>query len=325
MAPHKHRLCRTCATRFDNPQTENFRYEGTHHEDLAELERSADRGCYICTRLRIEIQKASGSMSTRPCLTSSKYQVRPTHDLREWKLDFELELSHRVIHAQFIVLDHLQYPREDFKCQISPNTLDPSCMSLARAWLRRCREQHTCQTECRSTIKGIYPTRLLHIRRSRSGSMKISLQYPHVLPVEVEYLTLSHMWGNQKFLKLTTQNHDDFLESVPLSALSQTFRDALNVTTELGFQYLWIDSLCILQDDEQDWKNESERMASIYKNAVCNLCASGSTSNGNGLLSKARALDPLPPIIHFDGDASDRTKLLSESQPWDWLRDSPLY
>lgn len=324
MASRKHQLCRTCATRFDNPQTEKFEYEGTHHERYAELDRSADRGCYICVRLRIEIQKTLGS-NARPSLRGSTYQVRPTHDLREWKLDIDLDLDHRTVHAHFIVVDHLQYPGEHFRGHISPNTRDPECMSLARAWLRECKENHTCQTACRSTIQGIYPTRLLQIRRSRNGSMKIRLQYPRVLPGEVEYLTLSHMWGKQKFLKLTTQNHDDLLDSIPLGSLSQTFRDALTVTAELGFQYLWIDSLCILQDDEQDWKNESGRMASIYKNAACNLCASASASDRNGLLSESRALDPLPPLLHFDGDTPQRTKLLSEIKPWNWLRDSPLY
>lgn len=128
MASQKYRLCRTCAALFDNPQTEDFQYEGEHHANDAELELSADRGCYICVRLRIEVHKTPKSQSTRPRLRSSQFQVTPTHDLREWKLDFDLELGDQTLQAHFVVLDHLRYPQEDFRCQISPNTLDPNCM-----------------------------------------------------------------------------------------------------------------------------------------------------------------------------------------------------
>lgn len=325
MASRKHRLCRTCATRFDNPETEDFKYNGSHHENYVEIERSADRGCYICVRIRLKIQTSLGDRNTRPLLKSCEYRVCPTHDLREWTLKFDIQMSHLGVAVDFLVLNHLQYPLEDSHCNIPPNTLNPECMTLARSWLRNCRERHTCQTICPSTIQGVYPTRLLHIQQSRDGAQAVRLVYPHNLTEHVEYLTLSHMWGDQKFLKLTIHNHNSLLKLVSPELLSQTFRDALHVTLELGYEYLWIDSLCIVQDDEQDWKNESERMALIYKNAVCNLCASGSATKKAGLFSEVRAVDPLPPLIHFDGDLPNRTKSLSEIEPWTWLRDSPLY
>lgn len=325
MASRKQRLCRTCATLFDNPNTEAFRYEGAHHGDYSEVQRSADCGCYICIRLRVAVEKTLGDHTTQQPLKRSNYRVRPTHDIREWKLDFDIQLGGLAIQVQFLVLDHLQYSHKDLKCQISSKTSFSGRMSVAKAWLHNCRNHHNCQTACRNTMRGIYPTRLLQIRRSKSGSMHVRLQYSQDLPEDVEYLTLSHMWGDQKFLKLTSANCNDFLHQVSLMSLSQTFRDALQVTIELGFQYLWIDSLCILQDDQDDWQKESQRMAYIYKNAACNLCASMLGSEEQGLLTEARALNPHPPLIHFDGDSSSRTKVLSETKPWTFLRDSPLY
>lgn len=275
--------------------------------------------------MRTTAEKTLGTHNTRQPFRGWCYRVRPTHDLREWKLDFDLELGDRTVQVQFIVLDHLQYSPNDLKCQISSNSTYQERMSLARAWLQNCRSHHHCQTACQNTMRGIYPYRLLKIRRSRSGAMHVRLQYSHDLPSDVEYLTLSHMWGDQKFLTVTSANHDQFLHQVPLQSLSQTFQDALQVTIELGFQYLWIDSLCILQDDQDDWQKESQRMAYIYKNAACNLCASVPGSKEQGLLTKARAVNPLPPLIHLDGDSSSRTKLLSETKPWTFLRNSPLY
>jgi hypothetical protein len=55
--------------------------------------------------------------------------------------------------------------------------------------------------------------------------------------------------------------------SIPWDRLSKTFRDAILVTRELGLQYLWIDSLCIIQDDANDWAIESAKMANVYGDA----------------------------------------------------------
>lgn len=70
------------------------------------------------------------------------------------------------------------------------------------------------------------------------------------LPVDIRYLTLSHAWGIEpKFLTLTRENLDQFQRSIPHSAadFNQSFRDALRLTVGLGYNYIWIDSLCIIQ------------------------------------------------------------------------------
>lgn len=78
------------------------------------------------------------------------------------------------------------------------------------------------------------------------------LYYSLEISQELEYLTLSHMWGKQEFLTLTWQNHDEFLREVPLEKISRTFQDAIFITAELGFRYLWIDSLAIVQNVPED-------------------------------------------------------------------------
>lgn len=78
----------------------------------------------------------------------------------------------------------------------------------------------------------------------------------------------------------TTLNLLDGQHSLPLATLPRTFKDAVIITRLLGFRYLWIDSLCILQDSPEDWDLESSRMQNVYKNATLAIAAT-MTSNAN--------------------------------------------
>lgn len=92
--------------------------------------------------------------------------------------------------------------------------------------------------------------------------------------------------------------------SIPLSELPQTFVDAILLTRNLGFEYLWIDSLCIIQDDNGDWIRESARMAEIYQGAILTISADGAWNSHEGLfyaVNKRSFASPL--AIHFPGMA----------------------
>ncbi|CZR67952.1 uncharacterized protein PAC_17851 [Phialocephala subalpina] len=67
------------------------------------------------------------------------------------------------------------------------------------------------------------------------------------------YLTLSHRWGERQKTETTKDNIDRFKQVLPMDELPRTFKDAIMVTRQLGFQYIWIDSLCIIQHDKEDW------------------------------------------------------------------------
>lgn len=80
-------------------------------------------------------------------------------------------------------------------------------------------------------------------------------------------------------MQTTVDTLNDRKRSIPLSSLNQTFRDAINVTRSLDLQYLWIDSLCIIQDSPSDWTRVSAKICSVYNNAILNIAA---TSAANG-------------------------------------------
>jgi hypothetical protein len=98
-----------------------------------------------------------------------------------------------------------------------------------------------------------------------------------------DYVTLSHCWGTLETLKLMKSNVQALSSTIPLHSLCKTFQDAVLVTSLLGYKYLWIDSMCIIQDDEDDWRKESALMSEVYGNAVVNLAATDAKDGSVGL------------------------------------------
>src|SRR5436190_220092 len=104
-----------------------------------------------------------------------------------------------------------------------------------------------------SEAKQAVPTRLISID---DGNPRLRLS--EELEKGLRYATLSHCWGTHKFLTLKTANLHLFRKQIPFDALTKTFRDAFHIAHYVGLFYLWIDSLCIIQDDPDDWKRESD-------------------------------------------------------------------
>ena len=103
------------------------------------------------------------------------------------------------------------------------------------------------------------PTRLVHVGRSRTH-----LCVSSELRECPRYATLSHCWGDLKLVNLTKDNFKSFCDEIPGSALSRTYSDAFEIVRYFGLDYIWIDSLCIMQDDSWDWHKESALMSDVY-------------------------------------------------------------
>ncbi|KAK7398743.1 hypothetical protein QQX98_011887 [Neonectria punicea] len=154
--------------------------------------------------------------------------------------------------------------------------LDP--LDMARIWLRECGDSHEV---CRSAKKLGQPTRLISI--SNDAVKLVLTENWEAFP---PYATLSYCWGRKHFPMLTRDKLDLFLEAIPIKDLPQTFKDAIRVARTLGLAYIWIDSLCIIQQDDNDWRYESGQMRSVYGGTHVNLAASSATSVYEGLCLK---------------------------------------
>jgi hypothetical protein len=105
------------------------------------------------------------------------------------------------------------------------------------------------------------------------------------------YFALSYCWGSgTNVLSTTTTSIMQFMAAIPFEALPLTIRDAIGVTYKLGERHIWIDSLCIIQDDAQDWEREAKDMCNVYRNSTLTIAALGATHAAEGLFSRR---DPL--------------------------------
>lgn len=107
---------------------------------------------------------------------------------------------------------------------------------------------------------------------------------------KASYVTLSHCWGPLPRRTATTSkaNLAERRESIGLDELPLTYRDAVEITRSLGIRYLWIDSLCIIQDQPDDWKTEVTLMGQVYAQSICTLIASSADSPDRDCRVKAR-------------------------------------
>lgn len=166
--------------------------------------------------------------------------------------------------------------------------------ALIRAWLDWCDKSHNCNKH-RDEPEKIVPTRLLFVGRPRdSGHNPDSVRLVHALEAdEQKYVALSHCWGNlsldEKKTYCTTQENIVQRQSgFKISDLPKTFQDAVQVTREIGVQYLWIDSLCIIQygDNGDDWKVQCKKMESVFSGAYCVVAATLAVDSNAGFLKR---------------------------------------
>lgn len=153
--------------------------------------------------------------------------------------------------------------------------------TLVGGWLDRCLSSHN---SCSSILlPRKLPTRLIQVGNT---DLDVRLCLSENLPQDVQYLTLSHCWGKIHFETLTRQNLQSMLSHIPQDALTKTFQDAIEITRRLGFHYIWIDSLCIIQGDLTDWQYESALMGSIYANSSLNIAAADAPDGNTGCFFK---------------------------------------
>jgi hypothetical protein len=121
--------------------------------------------------------------------------------------------------------------------------------------------------------------------KQREGAAVVLVEARDNADCHVEqYATLSHCWGKVHVIQTTKENLALRMQGIEWDHLPKTFQDAIAIVQALGIRFLWIDSLCIVQDDMLDWKQESVRMAAIYSNSYINIAATGSSDSRGGCL-----------------------------------------
>jgi hypothetical protein len=174
---------------------------------------------------------------------------------------------------------------------------------------------------------GVLPTRLIDVG-PLDGSESPKLVFSSNIKDFglVQYAALSHCWGGSEHLLIIdgspytdtdfaevdtgskqnetcidlrplitlTLNLEERTKSISMGILPPTFRDAVIITRNVGLRYIWIDSLCIIQDSKEDWEHEAARMADVYKNSYVTIAAESASNSHEGILrQRPSEFDPI--------------------------------
>lgn len=191
----------------------------------------------------------------------------------------------------------------------------------------------TCDSghACTKNFAPFRPTRLIDVRAFASNDLDVRLVISAEVQQELrlQYITLSHCWGEEIPGCLTTiSNLEGRLTRIPWTLLSRTFQDAVTYTRRLGQRYLWIDSICIIQQDVEDWSRESTTMYDVYRNSYLTLASAWAPSGSGGLFATVKSPVPITNVVHpgvFTHLMLGRPRYnhLFESDP-DYFHDNPL-
>ncbi|CAI6338355.1 unnamed protein product [Periconia digitata] len=158
---------------------------------------------------------------------------------------------------------------------IPSNSGSDDTFNFARRCIQDCMTNPS-HANCRlpSKSSGSSPRRLVDVGRAAAPIRLIDTQGK-----SFEYAALSHCWGSAPSLTATKSNWKKLASNIPFEALPPLFQDTVVIVRQLGLRYIWIDSLCIIQDSVRDWETESAKMGGIYENSYVTISA---TSSGDG-------------------------------------------
>jgi hypothetical protein len=158
---------------------------------------------------------------------------------------------------------------------VNHDTFSDGFWKLVNTWMETCRRDHKV---CSPNDSMPLPTRVIDIGKTSQDPFLL-----HTRGRCGSWICLSYCWGNAAPFKTTLANLQDRCSRIPFEDLPPLFQDSVDITRRLGYRYLWIDSLCIVQDSLEDWLAESVNMGSIFKNSAITLAAEASPDSRVGL------------------------------------------
>jgi Pyruvate/2-oxoacid:ferredoxin oxidoreductase delta subunit len=268
---------------------------GSHETQLPTLRESMKAGCQSCAILCLGTRQANSEDRG-----SIEYQAIAGTAL-------SVSVTSYNDHSEYIPTTYMKFYTPSWKnCPWASigysrggfvEALDANeSINQLKSWIENCQQNHP---KC-STRGARLPTRVIDVGEQDGGR-----QFLHISNGAVaDYVALSHCWGQVTHLKTTRDSLEERMKGLEWNMLSQTFQDAIISTGTLGLRYLWIDSLCILQDDVEDWELESGRMADVYSGAYVVFGATYSPDGSMGFFARAKQKMNAP---FFHGFAADNT------------------
>ena len=260
-----------------------------HYEDIKSVEASALRHCTLCQLVSRGCWQ-SGSRQlymTVTCLRRrTPFNVLIQDTTKELWMIYSWMQGSKSFQAFYPFVKKIHQRGTDLNQQewYLGNTGSQKVMDTIRTWMSECLETHSlCAPQKPSSL----PSRVIDVGQASS------LDDPYLLKSgdrAAPYLALSYCWGTRKRLITTRDSIGRRREGFMLAELPETLRDAILVTRRLGVRYLWVDALCIVQDDDNDWLLESSKMRAVYSNALFVISALDASHSDSGMFHDRTAL-----------------------------------
>ncbi|KAK0616221.1 heterokaryon incompatibility protein-domain-containing protein [Immersiella caudata] len=248
-----------------------------HQQSLRGLKVSAGKGCDFC-RFLLQCIVSQTQEREGPVWLS----VHPQNGSGMVLESLLVRIGYDTIHLRLLAPRGSPQHLGGFRIGMFP--LDPDLGSqanfnIARGWLTDCRNNH--QACPNGNTPPALPTRVLEVGPISSPTCRLVQSNGK----KGHYAALSHCWGGPITPVLDKNTLEPFQQNIGLSSLPANFHDAIAITRQLSIQYLWIDSLCIVQDSPEDWEAESAVMGDIYRRSFITISALSSPRSTSGILS----------------------------------------
>ena len=179
-------------------------------------------------------------------------------------------------------------------------TGSPAATAVAIHWIRTCVTRHR---QCNPGLcSRFFPTRIIDLGSPGEAHEPVIVEHAETFE---PYVALSHRWGDAGLPQTTLANIAQRKRSVSVTELSKTMQEAIAVVRSLGFRYLWIDALCIIQDSKEDWLRESLRMSEVFKSAILTIAVTDSDHHSKGVFTAREASCVRP--VRFEDFRMPRT------------------
>ncbi|QDS71992.1 hypothetical protein FKW77_001655 [Venturia effusa] len=331
-------LCAQCRERLfaaDKPW-------GLHHQ-VKTIRECALADCLVCTRLKDDIDDSKlelGDSEDGENITH-RWTIRLKTQTRDQNtglitITFRSVLPESALPTRvFYLLDEKGIPNLPNPDAMPKNTM--SSLEQLDKWLDECHKNHPrCQQtrQLRLSEARFVPTRLIELTGPNEESGRLRLvetkNWSSHTPLE-PYMTLSHCWGETetfKMFKTVPENVGQFLDNIDLDKMPKTFRNVIGLAWRLEIQYVWIDSICVIQGDNGDFGSEAHHMHSVYRHSYLNVAAAASPNGDGGLYSERspREIASTPLNVEESEILGNKSWLLLPGDMWArQLLQEPLY
>src|SRR5271170_4131983 len=160
----------------------------------------------------------------------------------------------------------------------------------ARAWLNTCISHHP---DCSLSLsyekireeETPLPTRVINVDPNAQNPPRLIDSNGR----RGRYVALSYCWGTTSVVRTLKSTLHEHQQALPFHRLPQTIKDVIMVSRKLGIEYIWVDALCIIQDDDEDWEREAQEMSRVYQYALLTIAATAGYHSDAGLFMNRSA------------------------------------